>query len=473
MNIIHNYSDLTPTLRQKGVINLCSNSKNVEPNSAFFAIRGQKYDGNDFINQALSQGALVAITDFESSISGNKIIKVENTKEALQFCALEFYDTIPANIALITGTNGKTSVAHYVQQLLSILGNKSASIGTLGCNANVELDHIHKSELTTPDFLELRRGLYELSLKNVTYVSIEASSIALTQNRFFGIKAQSSAFTSFASDHLDYHLNKENYLRAKLNLFDQYLKENGAIVLPESLIKIMPTCILEKYKILSIGKNGVLQYKIESSSTSGQTIKVNFENKTHQFSTNIVGNYQAENLLIATLLIHNFGIDFTSIINVLERVSAPSGRLERIKNNIFIDYAHNEDAMKVMLLEIQKFKKANQQVWILFGCGGERDENKRSAMGKIANLFADVVIVTDDNPRNENSQKIRDAIITGCPKAIEIPERKKAIIFAVQNLPPNAILIVAGKGHETYQIIKDKKIPFVEKEIILNALKNL
>ncbi len=471
--MLTDYDELMQILKQKKVTHLCSNSNNVESNSAFFAIRGQKYDGNNFINSVLSKGALIALTDSELFTPSEHVIRVKNTKDALQFCALKFYEKIPSNIVLITGTNGKTSVTHYVNQILSLLGNNSASIGTLGCHANVTLDHIHKSELTTPDFLDLRRTLYELSLKKIDYVAIEASSIALTQNRFFGIKAQSCAFTSFASDHLDYHLNEENYLNAKLNLFEKHLAKNGSIVLPEAVIKVIPNRILEKYKILSLGENGSLKYRIESSSTNGQIIKVNFEGKNYQFSTNIIGNYQAENLLTSALLVHALGVDFSNTIKVLENISAPSGRLERIKDNIFIDYAHNEDAMKIMLLEIQKLKDPNQQVWILFGCGGERDESKRFEMGKIANSLADIVIITDDNPRNENPQKIRDAILKGCPKAIEIPEREKAITYAVQNLPVNAILIVAGKGHEIYQVIKDKKVHFVEKEIILDAIKSL
>jgi UDP-N-acetylmuramoyl-L-alanyl-D-glutamate--2,6-diaminopimelate ligase len=468
--MISDYNKLMQILRLKGVVSLCSNSKNVEPNCAFFALRGQKYNGNDFINEVLAQGAVVAITD--SVNCDERVINVLNVKEALQFCALAFYDKLPKNLALITGTNGKTSVAHYFQQILALTGQKSASIGTLGCNANVHLQDPIQSTLTTPDFLDLRITLNRLANLGVEYVGIEASSIALTQNRFFSIKATIAAFTSFGSDHLDYHVTKENYLHAKLNLFDQHLTEGDTIVIQERLVQFLPKHILKKQNIISISPTkGSLEYQIKESSIKGQHVTFKFNNKAYHFSTDIIGNYQAENLLTALILVHQLGIELSLIVQILPHLSPPSGRLERVQENIFIDYAHNEDALSSVLAEIHKIKNPNQKIWLLFGCGGERDAQKRAAMGKVANASADVIIVTDDNPRNEDPTQIRKAIISTCTKAIEIPDREKAIIYAVHNLPKDEILIVAGKGHETCQIIQEKKIPFVEKTIIINAIK--
>jgi UDP-N-acetylmuramoyl-L-alanyl-D-glutamate--2,6-diaminopimelate ligase len=470
MQVLTDYTKVCQLLKQKGVRHLFSHSDHVEENSAFFALRGKNHNGNQYINSLLVKGALVAITDDPEYETSDLIIKVQDARECMHVCGLNYYDLIPNNIALVTGTNGKTSVVHYFQQILNLLGCKSASIGTLGCISNLSNAKFHKCSLTTPDFLALRRILYDLALAEICHVAVEASSIALTQDRFFGIKTKLSAFTSFGIDHLDYHQNKESYLQAKLRLFTEYCVQGGVIVAPTTVADLISKNIESDHRIISLGSNGTLKYQAEMSSVSGQSLVFSYFGKTYRFQTSIIGAYQAENLLTATILCHHCGIDLSLIVDVLEKVVAAPGRLEKIADNIFIDYAHNEEGLNSLLLEMHKIKAPNQKIWLVFGCGGERDSSKRSAMGKIANFLADVVVVTDDNPRNEDPAQIRKAILLNCPKALEIPERNEAIMYAVKNLPSDAILLIAGKGHERYQIIKNKTVPFCEKEIIQLAI---
>jgi len=467
---------LTMTLNLKqlfekhNVKSMSINSKTLKKNEVFFAFK------SNFIEDALDKGAALVITDNIKNIDiePNKVIYVENIQATLYEAIEIFYPSIPQTMIAVTGTNGKSSVVSYIAQLYSLLGGKSASIGTIG----VEVFGSNKynytvPELTTLDYLSFRKTAHNLAENGTEYLAFEASSHGLDQKRLGQIKVNIACFTSFSQDHLDYHHTRENYLAAKLKLFTDHLSKKGIAIL-NSEVKIKD--LLDEYKIkyLSVGTNGDIKITKINGSLKGQNISFIFNNKEYSFNTPIIGSFQASNLLIAALAVHHTGFDFDKVISALIKVKPVKGRMERIENaNIFIDYAHTPDALEKALTELKNIKAPNSKLSVIFGCGGNRDTNKRSIMGSIASELADNVIITDDNPRNEDPKLIRQEIIRGIQKAnyTEIADRKEAIKYGISNLKQDDILLIAGRGHESYQIIGDKKIAFSDAEITRECLK--
>lgn len=466
----HNLKQLFQKHKVKG---LSINSKTVKENDIFFAIKGQNVDGNDFINDALNQAVALVITDNEKKSSIDKVIYVEDVQAALYEAIEIFYPKKPKNLIAVTGTNGKSSVVSYIAQTYSLLGKKAASIGTIG----VEIfgcDNLINDvpELTTLDYLSFRKIAHNLAENNIEYLAFEASSHGLNQARLGEIKVNIACFTSFSQDHLDYHHTKENYLLAKLKLFTEHLLQGGLAILNSDIEEIE---FIKDYlrnhniKFITVGKKGDVQITKINGSLKGQDINFTFNDKAYNFHTSIIGSFQASNLLIAALSIHYIGFDFNKIIEILPQVKPVKGRMERIGNtNIFVDYSHTPDALEKALTELKNVKLRDSKLNVVFGCGGNRDKTKRSLMGQIAARLADNVIITDDNPRHEDPKLIRAEIISGIEKAdyTEIANREEAIKYWINNLKQDDILLIAGKGHENYQIIGDKKLPFDDAEIV-------
>jgi len=387
----------------------------------------------------------------------------------------------PKYIAGVTGTNGKTSVVNFYQQIVSLLGFDSCSIGTLGVKSNNEkFSEIWHSpwdsstNLTTNDAITTNKILSSAKEHGIDHVSLEASSHGIVQNRLLGIKFNAIAFTNISHDHLDYHGSMEAYKEAKMSLFcDKYMSDDCKI------ITNLDEKRLEKYSPLILGKN--FHYKIIDKSLEGTIVEFIFKGKKYNFKTNLIGEFQINNLIISMLLAKSCGFDIEDICNILERVNPIKGRMQKFrhKNNfIFIDYAHTPDGLDVVLKELKSLKKDSAKIISVFGCGGDRDKSKRPLMGSVAAKYSDIVIVTSDNPRSEEPKSIIKDIVVGCENAIknskdnliQIEDRETAIIKGISLLSENDILLIAGKGHEEYQIINNKKVFLSDENIVINNI---
>lgn len=442
-------------------------SRLVKKNSVFFALQGKAKDGSEFIKGSIDKGA--------SAVVGKGFIESSNPFSLLTEFLNIFYAPLPANIYAITGTNGKTSTAEFTRQMLALLGKKSASIGTLGvmCEASIQAQ-LQDSSLTTPDIVSLYKNLSILKKNGVDDVAIEVSSIGLEQGRAAGLKFSSGAFTNLTQDHLDYHKTMEEYFRCKTLIFDQAAcgVVNSDILESEKLKKV---CTEKKLRIIEYGRKACDLKFVDDHNFE-------FKNKKYHFELSASGDFQIYNMLCAlgnVMSAHELSEDqLNNLVKKFDQLHAAAGRMQLAGTSpnqarIYIDFAHTPDALINVLQLARKLTKA--RVLVLFGCGGNRDNKKRPIMGKIACDLADFVIVTDDNPRHEKPEMIRAEILQSCDlkKTIEINGRKDAIKKAISLLQPNDILILAGKGHENYQIIGDEKSAFEEEKIVKDILKNL
>ena len=334
-------------------------------------------------------------------------------------------------------------------------------------------DETITASLTTPDNLTLFQTLNMLASDCYNYCAIETSSHGIVQDRLNGLKFKAAGFTSFSQDHLDYHDNMEDYFNSKCKLFEDYLTDDALVVISMQVFANYP--IAEKLKninYLVIERDiKILELK---SSLDKQKITFEYLGEQYSFETNIIGRFQIDNMLVAIFLVHHLGFALNQIVKVMPRVIEAAGRLQKINNqegfNIFVDYAHTPDALRFVLKELKSLTSG--KLFVVFGCGGDRDRSKRKIMGEIAYEYADGVIITDDNPRSEDAASIRKEIIQNFSEFIEIASRKSAIEHAIILLKKGDTLIVAGKGHENYQVIKSEKIYFNDIEVIKSCLKN-
>jgi UDP-N-acetylmuramoyl-L-alanyl-D-glutamate--2,6-diaminopimelate ligase len=459
--------------------NICCDSRNVTEKSAFFAIKGEKYNGNNFINDAIKAGAKLIITDDPNINCTIQSLYVDDARIALSIGANIIYDEKPKHLIGVTGTNGKTSVVSYIRQLYKLLGKTSASIGTIGIESDINSSSVTNSEiLTTPNPINFGKILSHLAKHNIEYLAFESSSHGLDQQRLHGINVKVACFTSFSQDHLDYHQNMEKYLLAKLKLFKDNLSQDGLAIINAEIKEILYIKnFLNQHnkKFVTIGDD--VKILNINSSIDGQNINFSFQDKEYDFYTKIIGSFQATNLLIAMMVIHNSGFTIEEIINQLPNVKAVKGRLDAISNinqnfHIFIDYAHTPDALEKTLLELKQLKFSGK-LRLIFGCGGNRDITKRAIMGQIATQYADEIIITDDNPRDENPEIIRSQIIEAFNDNQiykNIGDRREAIEYAISKMQNNDILLIAGKGHEESQIIGNKKIYFSDHDVVKKSL---
>ena len=431
---------------------IASDSRKVKRGNIFFALKGNKFNGNRFINAAIKRGAKAIVSDSKINLKHKlvPIIKVKNIKELLANVCSKFYNKKPKNIIAVTGTNGKSSVADFFYQILSINKIQVASIGTLGVKTNKKNK---KLNLTSPDIISLHKELNELKKLKIDNVIVEASSHGLHQGRLNEIEFISGVFTNFSQDHLDYHKTMRNYLNSKLILFSKLLKKKSYFITDENI------------KEFSILKKIAKKKKLRLISINKKKLN-NFNPRN-----GLIGLFQKKNLLMAALLAQICGIKKNKINTALNKIKNVDGRLELIrilpnKSKVYIDYAHTPDALYNSLKSLKDFYKNN--ISIVFGCGGERDIKKRPLMAKSAKFFCKKIYITDDNPRNENPKKIRNAIIKNLAKEsfIDIADRTKAIETAIQNAEPYDIILIAGKGHETYQDYGKKIINTSDKDII-------
>ena len=446
--------------------NFSINSKKVNKNDIFFAIEGSKQSGSLYSSEALSKGAYKVITS--KNIRNKNYLIVKNVKKFLvEACSVKYKEK-PKNIIAVTGTNGKSSVANFYFQILKNLKINSAAIGTLGIFYK---NKVKRTNLTTPDIITIHKELNFFKKKKIDNVCLEASSHGLHQNRLDGINFTAGIFTNFTQDHLDYHKNLKNYLRAKLYLFSSLLKKNSfAIVdtdVPEFPI-INKICKKRKINILSFGSRGNA-IKLISHYYFGkkQIIKINFLNKIYNIIVDLIGDFQIKNLFASMLASYLSVKNSDKIVKTLSKIKSADGRMQSVgtkgKSAVVVDYAHTPDALKKSLQTLAK--QFNKKVDVVFGCGGDRDRGKRYKMGKIANQFASKIYLTNDNPRSENPNSIIKQIKKGCSRSKIILDRKIAIKTAINNLNNDSILLIAGKGHENYQIINNQKKYFSDQKV--------
>lgn len=456
-----------------------------EKNTIFFALDGKTQDGAKFIPVAIALGAKIIVSKEFYNDENVISIKTANPFIFLVECLKVFFTPLPTNIYAVTGTNGKTSVAEFIRQILQFLGRKSASIGTLGVMCDEALKpHLSNFNLTTPDIVSLYKNLAILKENGVDDVAIEVSSIGLEQARIAGLQVSVAGFTNFTQDHLDYHKTMEEYFYSKMLLFEAVLKNGSPVVLNADIaenIKIKRMCQSKKHHIFEYGFKAADLKIIEiNQQGDAQVVVIECGGRKYQIILNIIGEFQVYNILCALGMVMAKNVldeaKFTKLLEKFSQLKSADGRMQKIADlpngaQVFVDYAHTPDALENVLRFVKNFK--THRLGVLFGCGGNRDAGKRSLMGKIACEFADFVIVSDDNPRTEEAGAIRKEILQGCDmaKTVEVADRRYAIEKALQMLQMNDVLIIAGKGHEKYQIIGDKKNEFDEVRIVNEILK--
>ncbi|MDA7705559.1 UDP-N-acetylmuramoyl-L-alanyl-D-glutamate--2,6-diaminopimelate ligase [Rickettsiales bacterium] len=465
------------------ITNIEIDSRKITKGGLFFALKGVANHGRDFIEQAIKNGAIAVICQEEkNTIITKNNIKIYNRSDAFDLLinSLQIlYPQLPKNIFAVTGTNGKSSICHFIFQLLDFLYLKSASLGTLGVNCNIKIDNLSPSSLTTSDIITLYRNLNILARNGVDNIALEASSLGIEQNRLAGIKISLAAFSNFTQDHLDLHKTMENYFNAKMLLFNNLMNDNSYAILNSDIKEfgaIKEICQKKNHKIYSYGNNGKLIKLLNAKENeAGFDLKLQIADNIYNCNIKEVANFQIDNILCAlSCVISYYNLDQTKIEFLLQKLpdlTSVTGRMQKIAElpnsaKIFIDYAHTPDAIENILINAKKI--SHNKLHILFGAGGNRDKGKRPLMANIASKFADKIIITDDNPRFEDASQIRKDILLNCDKSktIEVADRVEAIKFAIKNLNENDILIIAGKGHETYQIIGDTKKDLDEKKIV-------
>jgi UDP-N-acetylmuramoyl-L-alanyl-D-glutamate--2,6-diaminopimelate ligase len=459
------------------VYGITADSRQATTGFAFFAIAGTKADGAKFANDAVSRGASVVIGEGERPAGlEQKIpyVRVADVRRALALAAAKVFSRQPQVMAAVTGTNGKTSVASFVRQIWTAVGEQAASVGTIGL---VTPAGETSGSLTTPDSVSLHELLDRLAEAGVTHMAMEASSHGLDQKRLDGVRLAAGAFTNLTRDHLDYHKTFDDYRAAKMRLFDTLLPVGAAAVADadeEDAKRIEGIAKSRGLKYFSIGRAGK-NLQLVSSRIDGfaQRLEILAGGAKHSVKLPLVGGFQVSNALVAAGLAIATGSEATKVLAALESLKGASGRLEFVGEKkgapIFVDYAHTPDALENALTALRPYVKG--KLAVVFGAGGDRDPGKRPLMGAAAAKFADQIYVTDDNPRSEEPSEIRRSILKEARGAVEIGDRSEAVRTAVRALKAGDVLLVAGKGHESGQILRDRTIPYTDHDAVKTALK--
>jgi UDP-N-acetylmuramoyl-L-alanyl-D-glutamate--2,6-diaminopimelate ligase len=460
---------------------LAADSRAVRPGYLFAALPGHRAEGTDFIADAVAQGAVAVLAPTGTRLrfpkAEIKLLHDANPRRRLAQFAAKFYAAQPQHIAAVTGTNGKTSTVDFARQMWLGMGLKAASIGTLG----IVGDEVSEpSTHTTPDPVTLHATLARLATSGIDYLAIEASSHGLHQHRLDGVEVSAAAFTNLSRDHLDYHASADRYLEAKWRLFEAVMEPGGVAVLNadsteyEQLRKV---CTARRHKVISYGRSGQdIRLRECRPFAAGQDMRVCIFGSRYEISLSLVGGFQADNVLCALGLVLACGCDVESVLGVLPTLKGVPGRVEEVARHpcgasIYVDYAHTPNALDNVLETLRQHTR--RDLVVVFGCGGDRDRIKRGEMGRIAAAKADRVFITDDNPRSEDPARIRGSVLDACPNAIEIGDRTEAIHAAIQGLRSGDVLVVAGKGHETGQIVADKVIPFDDREVVRDSVAHI
>lgn len=461
-----------------GISHITQDSREVRQGSLFAALKGEKVDSVQFIPQAEQQGAVAVLCAEDATLPNTKlrVIRAKEPRLALSQIAAQFYAKQPEHIVAVTGTDGKTSTADFFRQLMYLTGHASAAIGTLGVfdgQGKKRFDGTH----TTPDAIKLHEVFAALADENITHVCMEASSHGLDQYRMHGVILEAAAFTNIARDHLDYHKTEADYFAAKMKLFSEVLPEGKTAIINADDAKadvVKNICRKRNQRIIDFGwKADGFKILAHTPTATGQKLEVELLGARHTIEIPLAGAFQAMNILAAIGLAHACGESLEKLLAAIPKLKGVPGRLEHVataKNGaaIYVDYAHTPAALANILTTLRPHTQG--KLHVVFGCGGNRDAGKRPEMGKAANDLADVVIVTDDNPRNEDPATIRKAIMAACPRGKEVADRKAAIYAAVAALSSGDVLVIAGKGHETVQIISGVEHHFSDAEVARQAV---
>ncbi|ESY75907.1 UDP-N-acetylmuramoyl-L-alanyl-D-glutamate--2,6-diaminopimelate ligase [Mesorhizobium sp. M0051] len=458
------------------VIGISSDSRQVRSGVVFFALAGTKADGAVYAADAAARGAVAIVAAKGSAIAGLSVpvLAVDDPRLALALSAARYFGKQPQTMIAVTGTSGKTSVAAFTRQIWEQAGYAAASIGTTGVVAPGRNDY---GSLTTPDPVALHQLLRELADAGVTHASMEASSHGLDQRRLDGVKLAAGGFTNLGRDHMDYHPTIADYHQAKLRLFDTLLPKGAPAVIFADDPWSAPTIQAARaagLEALTVGRHGdFLRLKRVEHERHRQRAEVEADGVLYEVDLPLAGDFQISNALVSAGLAISTGTPVAKTLMALEKLKGAPGRLDLVGTTangapVYVDYAHKPDALENVLASVRPFTTG--RVIVVFGCGGDRDRGKRPIMGEIATRLADVVIVTDDNPRSEVPETIRAAILAAAPGAIEIGDRRQAIREAVAMLHAGDTLIVAGKGHEEGQTIGSETLHFSDHEEVRAAL---
>ena len=451
-------------------------SRAVRPGTLFAALPGTIRHGADFIAIALAQGAAAILTDAIGAViasdalgaSQAALVVADDPREALAYAAALWFGAQPETMVAVTGTNGKTSVATFTRQIWAALGHEAINIGTTGIEGAWSAPSSH----TTPDPVTLHRMLAQTAAAGVTHAAMEASSHGLDQRRLEGVRLKAAGFTNLTQDHLDYHHTMRAYLAAKAGLFTRLLPEDAVAVVNldgAHASEIVELALGRGLRVLTTGTGQGADLRISAirPDATGQEVRYLWQGRAFQTRLNLIGGFQAENVAVAAGLAIAAGDPPEAVLATLPRLTGVRGRMQLAATrangaSVFVDYAHTPDAVATALRALRPHVMG--RLIIAFGAGGDRDTTKRPLMGAAARDNADVIFVTDDNPRSEDPATIRQAILTACPEASEVGDRAEAILRAVDALQPGDALLIAGKGHETGQVIKGDIFPFDDVE---------
>jgi UDP-N-acetylmuramoyl-L-alanyl-D-glutamate--2,6-diaminopimelate ligase len=475
-------ADETPAaLAAMAVHGLTADSRAVGTGMLFFALKGEKTDGMAYAEAAARAGACAIVTetaDAPAVIGGVPVLVVRNARRTLALAASRFHARQPATIAAVTGTSGKTSVAAFLRQIFQASGHPAASIGTVGV---VRPSGEVYGGLTTPDPVTLHQTLDTLAGEGVTHVAFEASSHGLDQHRLDGVRIMAAGFTNLSRDHLDYHHTVEAYRAAKLRLFTDLLPADGTavVVAGEQGTPFVAAARARGQRIIAIGRGdedrtGGVAIRSETIDGAGQIVRIAAFGRDFSIRLPLLGSFQVDNALLAAGLAIGCGIAPDKAFAALDHLEGAKGRLEFVGSKdgapVVVDYAHKPDALEKVLEAARPF--ASRKLVVVVGCGGDRDPGKRPIMGRIAIEKADRAFITDDNPRSEDPASIRAQILAAAPGAEEIGDRAEAIRAAVRDLRAGDLLVIAGKGHETGQIVGSKTLPFSDHEVAAAAIRD-
>ncbi len=465
---------LPPHAAGQIVRGLGEDSRKIERDFVFFALAGVKANGLAYAEAALAAGACAIVCDHAPpGADASRFVEVADTRLALSRAAAVFYPRQPATIVAVTGTSGKTSVASFVRQIWSRQGCKAAALGTTGLITD---DGVDEGALTTPDPITLHRTIDALAGEGFSHLAMEASSHGLDQRRLDGVRLTAAGFTNLSRDHLDYHPDMDSYLAAKMRLFDTLLQEGQTAVIDadgDYSSRVIDVCRASGLNVFTVGAKGNDMRLVEAEPSKASTrLVVECNGARRELVLPLAGAFMASNALVAAGLCIASGEDANAVLSALPFLQGAPGRLEKVGERhgapVFVDYAHKPDALEKVLAALRPMTTG--RLIVVFGCGGDRDRGKRAIMGEIATRAADIVIVTDDNPRSEEPAAIRSEILKSAPGAIEIGDRATAITHAVAMLRAGDALVIAGKGHETGQKIGAITLPFSDHDAARHAL---
>ncbi|MBT8409192.1 MAG: UDP-N-acetylmuramoyl-L-alanyl-D-glutamate--2,6-diaminopimelate ligase [Alphaproteobacteria bacterium] len=458
------------------ITGLAVDSRDVKQGYLFAALPGSRVHGAEFIRFAARMGAAAILTDRDGARiaaadpdSGEvPLVILEDPRQALAYAAALWFGTQPDTVVAVTGTNGKTSVATFARQIWLAMGIEAVNIGTTGVEGSYSAPLAH----TTPEPITLHRILSQIANEGISHAAMEASSHGLEQRRLDGVRLSAAGFTNFSQDHLDYHDSFEAYFAAKAGLFDRVLPEDGTAVVniddpagPE----IAEIALDRGCDLLTVGRapDAALRIRAQRFDATGQEVRFEWNGEARQARLHLIGGFQAENALVAAGLCIASGAEPDEVFQALGLLGTVRGRMQLAATRqngatVFVDYAHTPDALKTALTALRPHALGN--LVVVFGAGGDRDTSKRALMGEAAARYADIAIVTDDNPRSEDPDMIRAMVMAGCPDANNVGDRAEAILRGIDLLGPGDALLIAGKGHETGQIVGDDVFPFDDAE---------